>query len=315
MEGSSEEETVLQKKKAAAQRRLEEHIAWKRSFFQARPPPPPIGQLHRRQEGKKKGHACHAAFQCAVALHQAMQEQEAHATSAPHSEEANISREKAGAASCEVPPLTSSAPGGTAAVSSTTSPTPLTKQEAWAAQLHGEAARRNPATDLNVRSDPTRTVLMANLHPDTVEEDVRHFADQFGRVVHVRIVRHHKTGKSRRYAFVEFGLAGEARRALQFHRKKRLKGHAIIIDREKGRTEVGFLPKRMATAEAFLSAQGGGRGDRVASGGEQAVRGGASVQNGEKQPSSIDAAGAATTTDAPSIPVDDDDFLNSILNS
>jgi RNA recognition motif-containing protein len=301
MDGTSEAESIRQKKKAAALERVAEHIAWKRVFFQARPPPPPIGQLHRRQHGKTKNHACYTAFQCAVALHQRLQESEL--------------KEVGSTSNSEVSPLTSS-------VKTTEDPLSLSKQEAWAAQLHGEKERRNPATDLNVRSDPTRTVIMANLHPDTAEEDLRHFADQFGRVTQVRIVRHYKTGKSRRYAFVEFGLAGEARRALQFHRQKRLKGHAIIIDRERGRTEVGFLPKRLATAEGFLAVQqklnaatttsstaaAGAARDEKRSNGQPVSTASDPHHAGSEDPAVV-SKGAA-----PSIPDDDDEFLNSILS-
>ncbi|KPI86826.1 putative U1 small nuclear ribonucleoprotein [Leptomonas seymouri] len=294
--GSASEEAPALQKRAAALQRIEEHIAWKRAFFQARPPPPPIGQLHRRQQGVTKGHSCHAAFQWALAVHQ-------------RAEDGAKGTDEGGPGSSAV----MSAPAFPAFSSDTNSSTlaPASKQEAWAAQLHGEMERRNPSTDLNVRSDPTRTVIMANLHPDTAEEDLRHFADQFGRVVSVRIVRHHKTRKSRRYAFVEFGLAGEARKALQFHRKKRLRGHAIIIDKEKGRTAVGFLPKRMAAAESFLAAQAAPNGGHATALAEETRTAPAASDHREG------AAEPATLPRSAPLPIpdDDDDFLNSILNS
>lgn len=303
MDSGADEESALQKKKAAALQRIEDHIEWKRSFFRARPPPPPIGRLHRRQQGKTKNHSCNAAFRTALAMHsQRCREGDA------RSKTENIV--KVEDMRITNTPLTSSA-AATAAVS-----VPASRQEAWARQLHSEKERRNPSTDLNVRSDPTRTVIMANLHPETVEEDLRHFADQFGRVLNVRIVRHHKTGKSRRYAFVEFGLAGEARKAMQFHRKKRLKGHAIIIDREKGRTEANFLPKRMAAAELFLAAQAashGGATAAVAQEGEGLNRDGTRLHDGKRE--GMAESRTVTTSAALSIPEDDDDFLNSILNS
>ncbi|KPA78080.1 putative U1 small nuclear ribonucleoprotein [Leptomonas pyrrhocoris] len=291
MDSANEEESIAQRKKAAALQRIEDHITWQRAFFQARPPPPPIGQLHRRQHGKTKNRACHAAFQCALALHQCAEAQDKDIVEGGR---------KTNAAT--------DASATTAAV-----PSPLSKQEAWAAQLHGEKERRNPSADLNVRSDPTRTVIMANLHPDTVEEDLRHFADQFGRVVNVRIVRHHKTGKSRRYAFVEFGLAGEARKALLFHRKKRLKGHAVIIDKERGRTEAGFLPKRIATAETFLASQAtlnGGRTNATAKDGDEAR-----ASTAIAHPGGSTASAAGSKNAVLPLPDDDADFLNSILNS
>lgn len=278
-----EEESRLQHKRVAAHQRQETHAAWKRTFFQTRPPPPSIGRLHRRQQGVTKGHSCHNAFNTALAL--AKQEGEDEFT--------RDSNARAPLPSS--PTLTTSA--------TTTAAGMLSKQEAWAAQLQGENERRNPFTDLNVRSDPLRTVVMANLHPETVEEDLRHFADQFGRVRSVRIVRHHKTGKSCRYAFVEFNLVGEARKAVQFHRKKRLKGYSIIIDREKGRTEPGFLPKRLLAASSFWTPPANG------------ARSATSTEREEAKHVDSAALGTAGVKVAPSMPENDDDFLNAILNS
>ncbi|GET87525.1 u1 small nuclear ribonucleoprotein, putative [Leishmania tarentolae] len=278
-----EEESRLQRKRAAAHQRQESHVAWKRTFFQARPPPPSIGRLHRRQQGITKDHSCHNAFNTALAL--AKEEDEDESTGVA----------KVNAPLPSSPTLTSSA---TEAVTGAVS-----KQEAWAAQLQAENGRRNPFTDLNIRSDPLRTVVMANLHPETVEEDLRHFADQFGRVLSVRIVRHHKTGKSCRYAFVEFNLVGEARKAVQFHRKKRLKGYSIIIDKEKGRTEPGFLPKRLLAASSYWPTGANTESPETSTEMEKATH--------------VDCAALGTggAKVASSMPENDDDFLNSILNS
>ncbi|KAG5508863.1 hypothetical protein JKF63_05366 [Porcisia hertigi] len=279
----SEEESQLQRKRAAAQQRQAAHAAWKRAFFQTRPPPPSIGRLHRRQRGITKGHSCHNAFNTALAL--AKQQDEIETT---------------GPAKVDAPLPTL----GVLTTSATaTAASKLSKHEAWVAQLQDENTRRRPSTDLNIRSDPLRTVVMANLHPETVEEDVRHFADQFGRVLNVRIVRHHKTGKSRRYAFVEFNLLGEARKAIQFHRKKRLKGYSIIIDREKGRTEPGFLPKRLATASSFWTSTS-----------NEAI---SSTPTEVADATNTDTAvvGTGHVKSVLPMPEDDDDFLNAILNS
>ncbi|CAG9572203.1 putative U1 small nuclear ribonucleoprotein [Leishmania major strain Friedlin] len=282
MEGD-EEESRLQRKRVAAHQRQEMHAAWKRTFFQARPPPPSIGRLHRRQPGITKGHSCHNAFNTALALAKQADEDEP-------TRDAKVD--------APLPSSSTLTRSATATAAGT-----LSKQEAWAAQLQGENERRNPFTDLNARSDPLRTVVMANLHPETVEEDLRHFADQFGRVLSVRIVRHHRTGKSRRYAFVEFNLVGEARKAVQFHRKKRLKGYSIIIDREKGRTEPGFLPKRLLTASSFWTPPANEASSATSAEIEQAR--------------TVDSAALGTGGAKVVLPMpeNDDDFLNAILNS
>lgn len=176
---------------------------------------------------------------------------------------------------------------------------PLSKHEKWLHQMLIEQQRRCPATDLHVRSDATKTVIMANLHPDTAEAELHRFADQFGRVVSLRIVRHQVTGRSRRYAFVEYGLVGEAKKAASFHRKKRLKGYSIIIDEEKGRRDASFLPRRMATALKLHEKQTSMSEEK---GGVVAA----------KEEEGCSARGGAPTS---ALLADDDDFLNSILNS
>ncbi|XQJ26169.1 U1 small nuclear ribonucleoprotein, putative [Leishmania guyanensis] len=278
-----EEESRLQRNRAAALQRQEAHAAWKRTFFQARPAPPSIGRLHRRQQGVTRDHSCHNAFNTALALKRQAEEE---TCTSDTKEDASLS---------SLLTLTTSAAAVAAGA--------LSSQEVWVAQLQGEYERRNPFTDLNVRSDPLRTVVMANLHPETVEEDLRHFADQFGRVLNVRIVRHHKTGKSRRYAFVEFNLVGEARKAIQFHRKKRLKGYSIIIDKEKGRTEPGFLPKRLEAAASFWTSPANGLSPA------------SSIEMGEAKRADSAALGPGSIKAVPSMPEDDDDFLKAILNS
>ncbi|CCW71745.1 unnamed protein product [Phytomonas sp. Hart1] len=250
-------------RKSSTNERLERHMAWKRDFFRSRSPPPAIGRLHRRQSGHMGGAPVHITFRRAreIASHQSSPPDAP--TTPPEDEEGRHQR--------------------------------------WLRQMGEERARRSPFTDLQIRSNAQKTVVMANLHLDTIEEDVRRFADQFGRVVQVRIVRHRQTGKSRRYAFVEFGLTGEAKRATTYSKKKRLKGRPIIIDMERGRTEVGFLPKRLAEAERY--AHNGTGGDFH--------------ENPPSQPTKTSVSGPSTMVKSvESNECDDDDaFLNAILNS
>ncbi|CCW64630.1 unnamed protein product [Phytomonas sp. EM1] len=210
-------------RKGSLNERLDRHMAWKREFFRTRSPPPAIGRIHRRQAGHKGGAPVHITFKRAreIAFQQTPSDDCAAAHDVPNSQE------------------------------DSTEPLKMSRHKQWLAQMREERARRSPFTDLQIHSNAQKTVIMANLHPDTIEEDVRRFADQFGRVVQVRIVRHNRTGKSRRYAFVEYGLTGEARRATTYSKKKRLKGRSIIIDIERGRIEVGFLPKRLAEAARY----------------------------------------------------------------
>lgn len=313
---SSEDEA----KRSALQQRVDEHVAWKRQFFIARPPPPPCARRHRQHHERKGGAPLHVVFKRARELVEqeklcTNKEEEKgggwkatrtqsslpidaakdavvlgghnRETSPTSSSNAVITSEEKAAADDEV----ANEEGRQKAEET------LTKQERWVQQMRHERGRRNPFTDLHIRSDPRRTVIMADLHPDTVEEDVRVFADQFGRVVSVRVVRHRQTGRSRRYAFVEYGLPAEAKKATTFSRKKRLRGRAIVIDVERGRTEPGYLPKRLATAARL----------------DPTVT--SKATNSDSKAGTEGSVGSGLATSAPAAVDDDDDaFLQSILN-
>lgn len=272
-------------RRLAAERRVAEHLSWKKEFFRHRPPPPPIGRLHRRQKGAKGGPSVRLTLKRAREIVLAEAEQRAEEAKGDSTrprcraeledaeKEAEVEEEEA-------------------------TEEPSTKRERWLRRMAEEEGRRNPFLDMNIRSDARRTAIMANLPAQVVEEELRSFADQFGRVVSVRIVRSPKKGSSRRYAFVEFGLPAEAAKAVQFSRKKRLRGHAITIDMERGRTQAGFLPKRMATAKAVRSssAVSASRADTAAA-----------------RPGAAGAAGghdSATSADFD----DEEALLNSVLN-
>lgn len=262
MQSSPEE--VEARQKAAAQR-VADHIAWKREFFQSRPPPPSIGRLHRRQSGRKGGGDVHITLKRAREL-------EASAVPRPT-------------------PLATAGPSEEVATSTADS-----RQSAWVHQMQLENAHRSPFTDRSINTDSRRTVIIAGLHPDTVEEDLRVFADQFGRVLQVRIVRHYVTGKSRRYGFVEYGLPAEASKAVAHSRGKRLRGRAVCIDMEKGRTVPGFLPARMATAA------------KVGGGMSRSTTGVSGVAAAPAAPLSSSVAPATNAADD-----DDEAFLNSLM--
>lgn len=196
----------------------------------------------------------------------------------------------------------SSSVTSSACPSSTFSPS---REESWIQQMLTEMSRRQPYVDLSIRSDPSRTILVANLPPDAVEEEVRQFLERFGRVTYMRVIkgwgRRRGTGKrgttttitstmnkgpcqrsergvgdederdseemerypaprSRRYGFAEFGLVAEAKKAIQHTRRYRLRGYAIVMDRERGR-DVGFIPKRFSMAVALEKEKGRREGD------------------------------------------------------
>nr|CCC92232.1 unnamed protein product [Trypanosoma congolense IL3000] len=211
MQTPSEED--LSRKKNA-QRRVEEHMRWKASFFQSRPPPQFIPKRRQRRVpiANSPVHLLHKRALDIVAAERLM------------------------------PAASSTLVRPAVAVDE-----PATRQTIWLKQMEDEKERRNPYTDIKICSDPLCTVVVSRLHAKTVEEDVRMFCDQFGRVLGVRLIFDHK-GRSRRYAFVQFGRGVEVKRATGNSGKKWLHGKAVVIDVERGRKQPGFLPKRIFTA-------------------------------------------------------------------
>ncbi|CBH13522.1 U1 small nuclear ribonucleoprotein, putative [Trypanosoma brucei gambiense DAL972] len=207
------EEDLVHKKNA--QRRVEEHMRWKAAFFQSRPPPPFVPQCRRRREPIASS-PVHIFHKRALEL-----------------------------VAAERPPVVSSSSMNAWPVAAAEKSDP--KRSAWLEQMKSEMNRRNPYTDLNICSDPRCTVVMSGLHAKTVEEDIRIFSEQFGRVVSTRLI-FDRNGHSRRYGFVQFGREADVQRAVASSGKRRLHGRSVVIDVERGRQEPEFLPKRIAKA-------------------------------------------------------------------
>lgn len=210
--------SALEKARQKSKEEEEAHRAWKREFFISRPPPEPRDRLHRLNHHERRYQGVHDVFSTALALAKPVPTSSTVLSSASDPEEQD----------CNPP-----------------------EQIQWLRKMREERERRQPFADPQISTDPTRTVLLANLPSDVTEEGVRQFADQFGRVTHVRVVRHRLTGCSRRYGFVEFGLAAEARKAVEYHQRKRLQGRRITIAMERGRVDSNFLPQRLAAAAAL----------------------------------------------------------------
>jgi RNA recognition motif-containing protein len=98
--------------------------------------------------------------------------------------------------------------------------------------------------------NPTR-LFVGNLSYQTVESDLQTYFAQAGMVTSVNLMLDKATGKSRGFAFVEFGDSEGAQRAIdQFHNKE-FQGRQLIVNIARPREE---RPPRQS---------GGGRGDRT----------------------------------------------------
>jgi U1 small nuclear ribonucleoprotein 70kDa len=116
---------------------------------------------------------------------------------------------------------------------------------------HARGCLGRPHNDKNAKGgDPYRTIFVSRLSYQTDEERLTRFFDYYGQVKHVHIVRDTKTGKSRGYGFLEFADERAAEEAVR-RGDRRIEGRLVLVDREFGRTEHKWLPRRL----------GGGKGD------------------------------------------------------
>src|SRR5579863_9480977 len=77
--------------------------------------------------------------------------------------------------------------------------------------------------------NPTR-LFVGNLSYQTGENDLQDYFAQAGAVTSVNLMLDKMTGKSRGFAFVEYGSAEEAQKAIdQFHNKE-FQGRAITVN-------------------------------------------------------------------------------------
>jgi RNA recognition motif-containing protein len=107
--------------------------------------------------------------------------------------------------------------------------------------------------------NPTR-LFVGNLSYQTGENDLQDYFAQAGAVTSVNLMLDKMTGKSRGFAFVEYGSADEAQKAIdQFHNKE-FQGRAITVNVARPREE---RPARF----------GGGGGNRDSRGERSDYRG------------------------------------------
>nr|XP_046917649.1 U11/U12 small nuclear ribonucleoprotein 35 kDa protein-like [Dermatophagoides farinae] len=94
------------------------------------------------------------------------------------------------------------------------------------------------------RSDPEKTLFIGRLNGTTDENTIRMHFERFGDIRSLFLIRDVLTGDSRRYAFIEFRRAKDADRAYAEGHNTLLDGRRILVDRELGRTEKNWKPRR-----------------------------------------------------------------------
>uniref|UniRef100_UPI00358EC3D6 U11/U12 small nuclear ribonucleoprotein 35 kDa protein n=1 Tax=Myxine glutinosa TaxID=7769 RepID=UPI00358EC3D6 len=107
-----------------------------------------------------------------------------------------------------------------------------------------------------VQGDPSRTLFIGRLSPQTTEDSLRASLSVWGLIRSTRLVRDVVTGTSKCYAFVEFYDREIAERVCHHGNHMIIDGVMVFIDWELGRTLTGWVPRRL----------GGGLGGKKESG-------------------------------------------------
>lgn len=107
-----------------------------------------------------------------------------------------------------------------------------------------------------VKGNPRNTIFIARLNHRTTQETIQSEFSKHGKILHCRLVRDIVTGKSKRYAFVEYEDDKSMEKALFSMHKEYIDGSEIIVESEAERLLPGWKPRRL----------GGGFGGRKESG-------------------------------------------------
>ena len=77
--------------------------------------------------------------------------------------------------------------------------------------------------------NPTR-LFVGNLSYQTMENDLQDYFSQAGVVTSVNLMLDKMTGKSRGFAFVEYGSSEEANKAIESFHNKEFQGRALTVN-------------------------------------------------------------------------------------
>ena len=80
-------------------------------------------------------------------------------------------------------------------------------------------------------------LFVGNLSYQTLESDLQEYFSQAGVVTSVNLMLDKFTGKSRGFAFVEYGTSEEANKAVEMFHNKELQGRALTVNIARPREE------------------------------------------------------------------------------
>ena len=109
-------------------------------------------------------------------------------------------------------------------------------------------------------------LFVGNLSYQTMENDLQEYFSQAGVVSSVNLMLDKFTGKSRGFAFIEYGTQDEANKAVEMFHNKEFQGRQLTVNIARPREE---RPQRSGDRGG---GGGGWRGDRGGGGGDRGDR-------------------------------------------
>ncbi|KAK7340958.1 hypothetical protein VNO77_21677 [Canavalia gladiata] len=113
------------------------------------------------------------------------------------------------------------------------------------AQLCSSIGFYDPFGDPKATGDPYCTLFVGRLSHLTSEDTLRKVMSKYGRVKSLRLVRDIVTGASRGYAFVEYEMEREMRRAYMDAHHLMVDDSEIIVDYNRQQLMPGWIPRRL----------------------------------------------------------------------
>lgn len=110
----------------------------------------------------------------------------------------------------------------------------------------------DPNSNPDATSDPYKTLFVARLNYDTTEVKLRREFEAYGPIKKISMIQDRVHEKPRGYAFIEYKKEKDMHDAYKRADGKRIDGKRVLVDVERGRTNKGWLPRRL----------GGGLGGR-----------------------------------------------------
>eukprot|EP01130_Rhizamoeba_saxonica_P002228 TRINITY_DN12077_c0_g1_i1.p1 TRINITY_DN12077_c0_g1~~TRINITY_DN12077_c0_g1_i1.p1 ORF type:complete len:293 (-),score=75.40 TRINITY_DN12077_c0_g1_i1:160-1038(-) len=123
------------------------------------------------------------------------------------------------------------------------------KMEEQLEKIKEEKANWDRHNNDSATDDPYKTLFVGRMDYDITESLLKREFEKYGPVKQVVIVVD-KEGKSKGYGFVEFERGRSFREAYDKADGMKINGRRIVVDKEKGRTDPDWLPRRF----------GGGKG-------------------------------------------------------